>query len=41
MAFGMPEAQLSRHGRGGKCIKDAQLDILAFGMPKINSIFFW
>jgi len=35
MAFGMPETELSRRGAGGKCWKHGQLDILAFGMPKI------
>jgi hypothetical protein len=40
MAFGMPEMTLSRHGAKRKCRKHRQLDILAFGMPKIDRIFF-
>jgi hypothetical protein len=35
----MPETNLSRHGKRWKCLKHRYLDILAFGMPKINSIF--
>jgi hypothetical protein len=34
MAFGMPEANLSRWGRAGIVAKNSQLDILASGMPK-------
>jgi hypothetical protein len=40
MAFGMPEMTLSRRGNRGKCRKHRQLDILAFGMPKIGEKFF-
>jgi hypothetical protein len=39
MAFGMPEIALSRQGSNWKCRKTGQLDILAFGMPKIDWIF--
>jgi hypothetical protein len=41
MAFGMPEMTLSRQGTDWKCLKTGQLDILAFGMPKICREFFW
>jgi hypothetical protein len=40
MAFGMPEMTLSRCGADRKCRKHRQLDILAFGMPKISGKFF-
>jgi hypothetical protein len=36
MAFGMPETDLSRQAIPQKCRKYAQLDILVFGMPKID-----
>jgi hypothetical protein len=36
MAFGMPETDLSSQGILQKCRKYAQLDILVFGMPKID-----
>jgi hypothetical protein len=39
MAFGMPEGKLSRRAAGRKSCKYGQLDILAFGMPKISVIF--
>jgi hypothetical protein len=41
MAFGMPEITLSRQGTRWKYRKTGQLDILAFGMPKIDDEFFW
>jgi hypothetical protein len=41
MAFGMPEMTLSRHRNSRKCRKHRQLDILAFGMPKIDRAFFF
>jgi hypothetical protein len=34
MAFGMPEANLSRWWLAGTAAKNSQLDILASGMPK-------
>jgi hypothetical protein len=34
MAFGMPEANLSRWRIGQNAAKNRRLDILAFGMPK-------
>jgi hypothetical protein len=36
MAFGMPETDLSSQAIRWKCRKYAQLDILVFGMPKID-----
>jgi hypothetical protein len=34
MAFGMPEANLSRWCQAEIAVKNSQLDILASGMPK-------
>jgi hypothetical protein len=41
MAFGMPQGRLSRQTIIEKRRKQGHLDILVFGMPKINPHFFW
>jgi hypothetical protein len=40
MAFGMPEANLSRQVVDENAAKNSQLDILVFGMPKTFQLIF-